>query len=164
MDYQAFRYTGSMEKLKGFLDITAHPERAWKERIAPLQQTISNYEAGIQVLKSERKQRSAALQQKLFEQFKMLNYREKSRRFATSSGRPYTKPRLREPVSAPHPSCCNKPICTGGSLLQWQNSGGENPPKQRYGITDITIPPAKASASLYWDICCKVLKWTRIRC
>ena len=50
-------------------------ERAWKERIAPLQQTISNYEAGIQVLKSERKQRSAALQQKLFEQFKMLNYR-----------------------------------------------------------------------------------------
>lgn len=50
-------------------------ERAWKERIAPLQQTISDYEAGIQALKSERKQRSAALQQKLFEQFKMLNYR-----------------------------------------------------------------------------------------
>lgn len=50
-------------------------ERAWKERIAPLQQTVSDYEAGIQVLKSERKQRSAALQQKLFEQFKMLNYR-----------------------------------------------------------------------------------------
>ena len=50
-------------------------ERAWKERITPLQQTISDYEAGIQALKSERKQRSAALQQKLFEQFKMLNYR-----------------------------------------------------------------------------------------
>ena len=50
-------------------------ERAWKERIAPLQQTVSDYEAGIQALKSERKQRSAALQQKLFEQFKMLNYR-----------------------------------------------------------------------------------------
>ena len=26
-------------------------ERAWKERIAPLQQTISDYEAGIQALK-----------------------------------------------------------------------------------------------------------------
>ena len=52
-------------------------ERAWKERITPLQQTISDYEAGIQALKSERKQRSAALQQKLFEQFKMLNYRGK---------------------------------------------------------------------------------------
>ena len=38
-------------------------ERAWKERIAPLQQTVSDYEAGIQALKSERKQRSAALQQ-----------------------------------------------------------------------------------------------------
>lgn len=50
-------------------------ERAWKERIAPLQQTVSDYGAGIQALKSERKQRSAALQQKLFEQFKMLNYR-----------------------------------------------------------------------------------------
>ena len=50
-------------------------ERAWKERITPLQQTISDYEAGIQALKSERKQRSATLQQKLFEQFKMLNYR-----------------------------------------------------------------------------------------
>ena len=50
-------------------------ERAWKERIAPLQQTISDYEADIQALKSERKQRSATLQQKLFEQFKMLNYR-----------------------------------------------------------------------------------------
>ena len=50
-------------------------ERAWKERITPLQQTISDYETGIQALKSERKQRSAALQQKLFEQFKMLNYR-----------------------------------------------------------------------------------------
>lgn len=50
-------------------------ERAWKERITPLQQTVSDYEAGIQALKSERKQRSAALQQKLFEQFKMLNYR-----------------------------------------------------------------------------------------
>lgn len=50
-------------------------ERAWKERITPLQQTVSDYEADIQALKSERKQRSAALQQKLFEQFKMLNYR-----------------------------------------------------------------------------------------
>ena len=50
-------------------------EHAWKERITPLQQTVSDYEADIQALKSERKQRSAALQQKLFEQFKMLNYR-----------------------------------------------------------------------------------------
>lgn len=50
-------------------------ERAWKERLAPLQQAVAAREAGIQSLKTERKVRSAALQQKLFEQFKMLNYR-----------------------------------------------------------------------------------------
>lgn len=50
-------------------------ERAWKARIAPLQQAVSTHEACIQTLKTERKARSAALQQKLFEQFRMLNYR-----------------------------------------------------------------------------------------
>lgn len=50
-------------------------ERAWKARIAPLQQAVSTHEACIQTLKAERKARSAALQQKLFEQFRMLNYR-----------------------------------------------------------------------------------------
>lgn len=50
-------------------------ERAWKARIAPLQQAVSAREACIQTLKAERKARSAALQQKLFEQFRMLNYR-----------------------------------------------------------------------------------------
>lgn len=50
-------------------------ERAWKARIAPLQQAVSTREACIQTLKAERKARSAALQQKLFEQFRMLNYR-----------------------------------------------------------------------------------------
>ncbi|ADV43603.1 RluA family pseudouridine synthase [Bacteroides helcogenes] len=50
-------------------------ERAWNERIAPLQQTVSTHEDRIQALKTERKTRSAALQQRLFEQFRMLNYR-----------------------------------------------------------------------------------------
>lgn len=50
-------------------------ERAWKARIAPLQQAVSAREACIQALKAERKARSTALQQKLFEQFRMLNYR-----------------------------------------------------------------------------------------
>lgn len=50
-------------------------ERAWKAWIAPLQQAVSAREACIQALKAERKARSAALQQKLFEQFRMLNYR-----------------------------------------------------------------------------------------
>ncbi len=54
-------------------------ERAWNERIAPLQQAVSKHETDIQTLKNERKQRSAALQQKLFGQFKMLNCRGEAR-------------------------------------------------------------------------------------
>lgn len=50
-------------------------ERAWKERITPLHQAVSTHEARIQALKAERKVRSAALQQKLFGQFRMLNYK-----------------------------------------------------------------------------------------
>lgn len=50
-------------------------ERSWKERINSLKSRITAYENEIQQLKTERKKRSAALQQKLFEQFRMLNYR-----------------------------------------------------------------------------------------
>lgn len=50
-------------------------ERSWKEKIAFLQVEAGNWEKQIQELKAERKVRSAALQQQLFEQFRMLNYR-----------------------------------------------------------------------------------------
>ena len=50
-------------------------ERSWKARIATLQTQTEDWERRISALKSERKTRSAALQQKLFEQFGMLNYR-----------------------------------------------------------------------------------------
>lgn len=50
-------------------------ERSWKEKIAPLQKEITTRETRIQELKTECKTRSAALQQQLFEQFRMLNYR-----------------------------------------------------------------------------------------
>ena len=50
-------------------------ERSWKEKIAFLQVEVGNWEKQIQELKAERKVRSAALQQQLFEQFRMLNYR-----------------------------------------------------------------------------------------
>ena len=50
-------------------------ERSWKARITTLQTQTEDWERRISALKSERKTRSAALQQKLFEQFKMLNYR-----------------------------------------------------------------------------------------
>ena len=50
-------------------------ERSWKDKIASLQVEVGNWEKQIQELKAERKVRSAALQQQLFEQFRMLNYR-----------------------------------------------------------------------------------------
>ena len=48
-------------------------EREWKERIKTLEEEVITFETEIEKLKNERKQRSAALQQKLFEQFRMLN-------------------------------------------------------------------------------------------
>ena len=50
-------------------------ERSWKARITTLQTQTEDWERRISALKSERKTRSAALQQKLFEQLGMLNYR-----------------------------------------------------------------------------------------
>lgn len=50
-------------------------ERTWKEKITELQTQIDVYNSELQRLKTERKSRSAALQQQLFEQFKMLNAR-----------------------------------------------------------------------------------------
>ena len=50
-------------------------ERSGKARITTLQTQTEDWERRISALKSERKTRSAALQQKLFEQFGMLNYR-----------------------------------------------------------------------------------------
>lgn len=48
-------------------------ERKWKERLSEIESEIDDYEGGVESLKTERKERSAALQQKLFEQFRMLN-------------------------------------------------------------------------------------------
>lgn len=48
-------------------------ERGWKERIKTLEEEVITFETEIEKLKNERKQRSAALQQKLFEQFRILN-------------------------------------------------------------------------------------------
>lgn len=54
-------------------------ERFWKEKISKLQGQVDDWKHRIQQLKTERKTRSAALQQQLFEQFKMLNFRGESK-------------------------------------------------------------------------------------
>lgn len=48
-------------------------ERKWKEQLSELKAEILRFETEIEKLKAERKERSAALQRKLFEQFRMLN-------------------------------------------------------------------------------------------
>lgn len=50
-------------------------ERHWREQITGLQTKIDHFTSQIETLKTERKVRSAALQQKLFEQFRILNAR-----------------------------------------------------------------------------------------
>lgn len=50
-------------------------EHRWKEQIAGLQAEAGRFTATIEALKTERRQRSAALQQRLFAQFRFLNAR-----------------------------------------------------------------------------------------
>ena len=50
-------------------------ERVWQERISCIRTQLSGYENEILHLKQERKRRSAALQQRLFGQFRLLNAR-----------------------------------------------------------------------------------------
>lgn len=50
-------------------------ERSWKEKVALAQERLAFFEENINTLKAERKSRSAALQQRLFTQFRMLNAR-----------------------------------------------------------------------------------------
>ena len=48
-------------------------EKEWKKRLEELETEVSHFDIEIERLKTERKERSAALQRKLFEQFRMLN-------------------------------------------------------------------------------------------
>ena len=48
-------------------------EKEWKKRLEELETEVRYFDIEIERLKTERKERSAALQRKLFEQFRMLN-------------------------------------------------------------------------------------------
>ena len=48
-------------------------EKKWKKRLEELETEVRHFDIEIERLKTERKERSAALQRKLFEQFRMLN-------------------------------------------------------------------------------------------
>ena len=51
-------------------------EKEWKKRLEELEMEVRHFDIEIERLKTERKERSAALQRKLFEQFRMLNAQE----------------------------------------------------------------------------------------
>lgn len=48
-------------------------KKKWKKRLEELETEVRHFDIEIERLKTERKERSAALQRKLFEQFRMLN-------------------------------------------------------------------------------------------
>ena len=48
-------------------------EKVWKKRLEELETEVRHFDIEIERLKTERKERSATLQRKLFEQFRMLN-------------------------------------------------------------------------------------------
>ncbi len=58
-------------------------ELQWRQRIAAAEVQLKASETEIEALKNERKERSAQLQQRLFEQFRLLNYRGEVRDLCT---------------------------------------------------------------------------------
>lgn len=58
-------------------------EKQWKERIDSLQTEADAFTTQIEALKAERRVRSAALQQQLFEQFRLINARREIKNLCT---------------------------------------------------------------------------------
>ena len=97
----------------------------WKDHLASLQAEVEVFETEIERLKAERKTRSAALQQWLFKQFRMLNAAGRNGICATCLKIPSKRRHRQVQVSVRLPSSCNMPTGTVGNLLLWLNSGGE---------------------------------------
>ena len=117
----------------------------WKDHLASLQAEVEVFETEIERLKAERKTRSAALQQWLFKQFRMLNARGEERDLCNlfKDTVQKTPPAGAGECAAPS---CNMPTGTVGNLLLWLNSGGEILRKTRSAVMDIIIRPAKGNA------------------
>lgn len=118
----------------------------WKDHLASLQAEVEVFETEIERLKAERKTRSAALQQWLFKQFRMLTPAERNGICATCLKIPSKRHHRQVQVSVRLPSFCNMPTGTVGNLLLWLNSGGEILRKTRSAVMDIIIRPAKGNA------------------
>ena len=87
-------------------------ERGWKERIKTLEEEVITFETEIEKLKNERKQRSAALQQKLFEQFRILNAKGEIKDLCTIFEQTVHKIPPAGAGECALPKCCNMPTFT----------------------------------------------------
>ncbi|WP_392388759.1 hypothetical protein [Flavobacterium piscinae] len=121
----------------------------WKETIAQARQKVADFEANIQRLKDERKAKSAALQQKLFQQYAFLNAQGETKSLgAIFDNNP--------PASAGEcaaRNCCTMPFNTNCNRLPWLNFGGDNRQSLKYGNTAIFIPRVRANANPFWLTC-----------
>jgi len=133
----------------------------WKQNVEDMRTKVAAFDTHIEALKNERKERSAALQGQLFEQYAFLNKSGKSKSlqdiFApTAFGRP--------PAGAGEcatPKLLQYAFASGYEHLPWQSSGGERHQNRRLGNINNITRPVPASASLYWHICWRECQWTK---
>ena len=88
----------------------------WKDHLASLQAEVEVFETEIERLKAERKTRSAALQQWLFKQFRMLNARGEERDLCNL---------FKDTVQKPPPAGAGE--CAAPKLLQYAYRNGWQP-------------------------------------
>ena len=108
-----------------------------------LETEVRHFDIEIERLKTERKERSAALQRKLFEQFRMLNAQGEVKDLYTI---------FEQTVQKVPPAGAGE--CALPKLLQYAYRGATLL-KTKSGITDIIILPAKESANRFCNTCCK---------
>ena len=137
-------------------------KQAWEQRIFEEEAPLREQQQQIELLQTERHERSIALQQWLFRQFVFLN----------ALGEEKTLPelslpqlcRLRERASAVRRGFCRLPIRKDCDRSVWLSSGWATRQRTRCGTTDTSIQPATANAVPSFAICSEDLTLSRIPC
>ena len=91
-------------------------ERYWKEQISEIKTEMESFSSQIEALKAERRNRSAALQQKLFQQFNFLNAKGETKNLCAI---------FEETVQKPPPAGAGE--CAAPKLLQYAYLSGLSP-------------------------------------
>lgn len=131
-------------------------ERYWKEQISEIKTELESFSSQIEALKAERRNRSAALQQKLFQQFNFLNAKGETKNLCAI---------FEETVQKTPPAGAGE--CAAPKLLQYAYLSGLSPIamaefwwgnllRQRSDTTVIIIRLAEENANPFCDTCCKV--------